>query len=71
MKVRDLLVENETDGVKPLKPIPSLSDEMKKFYSVIENWERTGKIRKDDKIKIETLKDFISNMVKTEEDRKL
>lgn len=69
MKVRELLEEN--DGVKSSKPIPSLSDEMKKFYSVIENWERTGKIRKDDKIKIETLKDFISNMVKTEEDRKL
>lgn len=71
MKVRDLLVENENDGVKPSKPIPSLSEEMKKFYSVIENWERTGKIRREDKPKIETLKDFISNMVKTEEDKKL
>ncbi len=71
MKVRDLLVENENDEVKPSKPIPSLSEEMKKFYSVIENWERTGKIRREDKPKIETLKDFISNMVKTEEDKKL
>jgi hypothetical protein len=71
MKVKDLLVENENDVVKPLKPIPSLSEEMKKFYSVIENFERTGKIRREDKIKIDTLKDFISNMVKTEEDKKL
>ena len=71
MKVKDLFVENEIDGVKPSKPIPSLSEEMKKFYSVIENWERTGKIRREDKPKIETLKDFISNMVKTEEDKKL
>ena len=71
MKVRDLLKENENDEVKPSKPIPSLSDEMKKFYSVIERWERTGKIHREDKIKIETMKDFISNYVKSEEDKKI
>ena len=71
MKVKDLLKENENDEVKPSKPIPSLSEEMKKFYSVIEKWERTGKIDRSDRPKIETLKDFISNYVKSEEDKKV
>jgi len=64
MKLRNLLVE--TDEEMKVKKEVSLATKMKEFYGVIARYERDGKIHKDDKQKIETLKDFITDMVKQE-----
>lgn len=48
----------------------SLVDKMKEFYSVIEYYEKKGFIHKDDRLKIDTFKDFILDMVKQDEKRK-
>lgn len=58
MKLKDFITENDE------KKEVSLTVKMKQFYSVIDRYERDGKIHKDDKAKIETLKDFITDMVK-------
>ena len=67
MKLRNLLVE--TDEEKQGQIEVSLSVKMKQFYSVLIRYELAKKIHPDDKAKIETLKDFITDMVKQSERR--
>ena len=62
MRLRNLLVE--TDEEMKGQTEVSLAVKMKQFYSVIIRYERDGKVHRDDKQKIETLKDFITAMVK-------
>ena len=62
MKLRNLLVE--TDEEMKGQTEVSLAVKMKQFYSVIARYERDGKIHREDKQKIETLKDFITDMLK-------
>ena len=62
MRLRNLLVESE-EAVKVKKEV-SLAVKMKEFYGVIERYERDGTVHKDDRQKVETLKDFITDMVK-------
>ena len=65
MKLRNLLEEAD-EGINTKQQEVSLATKMKEFYGVIARYERDGKIHKDDKQKIETLKDFITDMVKQE-----
>jgi len=67
MRLRNLLVETDEKETVPKKV--SLATKMKEFYGVIARYERDGKIHKDDKAKIDTLKDFITDMVKQDDRR--
>jgi len=71
MKVRELLenLENEKSGVKTPINKQTLSDVMKNFHSVIERYEESGKIHKDDITQMETLKDMIKHMIKMDDRR--
>jgi len=67
MRLRNLLVE--TDEEMKGQTEVSLAVKMKQFYSVIIKYELEKKIHPDDKAKIETLKDFLTAMVKQSERR--
>ena len=67
MKLRDFLTEND-EQMKVKKEV-SLAVKMKEFYGVIARYERDGKVHRDDKSKIDTLKDFIQDMVKQDDRR--
>jgi hypothetical protein len=67
MRLRNLFVESDEE-MKVKKEV-SLAVKMKQFYSVIIKYELEKKIHPDDKAKIETLKDFLTAMVKQSERR--
>jgi len=61
------LIEDIQELKEPKKI--SLVGKMKEFYGVIARYERDGEIHRDDRAKIETLKDFIQDMVKQDDRR--
>ena len=65
MKLKYFLESEDTNN----PPKQKLSEIMKDFKSVIERYERDGEIHRDDRAKIETLKDMISHMVKVQQRR--
>lgn len=67
MKLRNLLAE--ADEKMNTQQEVSLTTKMKEFYGCIARYERDGKIHKNDKQKVETLKDFITDMVKQDSRR--
>ena len=68
MKVKDLMRESEVSNEKfPQDKKKKLRNKLKDIWSVIEHFEKTGEIHKDDQPKIETFKDFIKDMVKDDE----
>lgn len=68
MKVKDLMRESEISNEKlPQDKKKKLRNKLKDIWSVIEHFEKTGEIHKDDQAKMETFKDFIKDMVKDDE----
>lgn len=68
MKLKNLLQESDVTNQKlPKDKKEKLRNKLKDMWSVIEHFEKTGEIHKDDKAKIETFKDFIQDMVKDNE----
>lgn len=65
MKVKDLLIESESSNEKlPQDKKAKLRNKLKDIWSVIEHFEKTGEIHKDDQAKVETFKDFIEEILK-------
>lgn len=69
MRVKDLLKESDLSDQQPKDKKDKLRNELKKIWSVIERFEKTGEIHRDDKPKMDTFKDFIKDMVKDDENR--
>jgi len=69
MRVKDLLKESDLSDQQPKDKKDKLRNELKKIWSVIERFEKTGGIHRDDKPKMDTFKDFIKDMVKDDENR--
>lgn len=72
MKLRNLL--ETVDDIKE-KNDGNLRDKiqlkMKDLYSVIQHFEDSGEIRKEDTEKIDTFKKFIQHFIKEEENKKI
>lgn len=69
MILRDLLEEENTEELTntPKDKKVKLRNKLKDMWNVIERFEKSGEIHKDDKDRVETFKDFIQNMVKDDE----
>ena len=67
MKIGDLLKE-VGESKQPIQK-KKLTEIMKNFKDVIERYERDGMIHKNDRDKIETLKDMVTHLVKEEDKR--
>ena len=69
MILRDLLEEKNTEELTntPKDKKVKLRNKLKDMWNVIERFEKSGEIHKDDKDRVETFKDFIQNMVKDDE----
>ena len=69
MILRDLLEEENTEELTntPKDKKVKLRNKLKNMWDVIERFEKSGEIHKDDKDRVETFKDFIQNMVKDDE----
>jgi len=71
MKIRDLV--EEIEEIKNPKTEVKLKDKLhlklKDLFSVIQHYEESGEIRKEDTDKIDTFKKYIQHFIK-EEDRK-
>lgn len=68
MRLRHLL---EEDNIEELTNTPTdkkikLRKKLKDMWDVIERFEKSGEIHKDDKDRVETFKDFIQSMVKND-----
>ena len=68
MRVKDLIREGDVSNKLPKDTKQQLRNKLKSVFDVIENFEKNGEIHRDDKDRIETFKDFISDMVE-EKDR--
>ena len=70
MKVRDLCeeVENKEDTTFPKDKKVKLRNKLKDMWDIIDRYEKSGDIHKDDKQRVDTFKDFISDMVKDDGD---
>lgn len=66
-------LNNEIENAKKLPETstrkPSLADKLKELNGVISRYEQDGVIHKEDKEKVETLKDFITDLVKQDDKR--
>ena len=65
MKVRDLIKEAQISNNKfPEDKKVKLRNKLKDIWQIIDYFEKKGEIHRDDKIKVETFKDFIQDMLK-------
>ena len=71
MRVKDLIREGDVSNKLPKNTKQQLRNKLKGLFDVIENFEKNGEIHRDDKDRIETFKDFISDMVKEGEREKI
>ena len=73
MKLKNLLRESDVGG-NPLskKQKDKLRDVLSSMFDTIERFEKNGKIEsKDDKEKVEMLRDTIASMIREEERKKV
>lgn len=68
MRLRHLLEEENTEELTntPTDKKIKLRKKLKDMWDVIERFEKSGEIHKDDKDRVETFKDFIQSMVKND-----
>jgi len=69
MKVRDLIEEiEEVENQQPKGKIKDkLHMKLKDLFSVIEHYEKSGEIRKEDTDKIDTFKKYVQHFIKEED----
>jgi len=71
MRVKDLIRESDVRNQLPKNTKQQLRNKLKGLFDVIENFEKNGEIHRDDKDRIETFKDFISDMVEEKDRNKI